>query len=255
MFLFLLKFCSSGSGIVDCESLELREAPSVTAKSFGVAYRGSTIIWDETIRSEGRTWVSYTAGLRARRYVCAVDFNGDLLIKGFDEFQSGPASPSGSQGFIATSFNVLKAEEGIRFSPFYDKFGHPKVGVGHVCSYDRWADLKESCGSSSFTMSEVQELFKKDVTDLSTEMASHPMIQRAWDSCDDRRRAILVSIAFQLETNGLLRFNTTLSHMIEKNWSMAGSTMLDTPWARQNRIRARHYADVVETGECSFYDW
>jgi lysozyme len=65
---------------------------------------------------------------------------------------------------------------------------------------------------------------------------------------DDVRRNAFLNMAFNLGTNGLLKFQKALSHAREARWDECASEMLDSKWARQVGNRAKELAEQVRTG-------
>ena len=63
------------------------------------------------------------------------------------------------------------------------------------------------------------------------------------------RQAVLVNMAFQLGTKGLLAFRVTLGSIEDGQYSEAALGMLDSTWAKQTPARAMRLATQMETGE------
>lgn len=65
---------------------------------------------------------------------------------------------------------------------------------------------------------------------------------------DDNRKLALLNMAFQLGTEGLLKFKRTLEAIRQGKYKEASEYMLDSLWAKQTPPRARRMAKIIETG-------
>ena len=92
------------------------------------------------------------------------------------------------------------------------------------------------------------------ITELTEELESHPRIGPAYRACDDCRRAILISMAYQMGINGLAKWVNTLSAIERRDWGMAASAMLNSLWAKQTPQRAKRHAEQMRSGAwCPLY--
>ena len=66
---------------------------------------------------------------------------------------------------------------------------------------------------------------------------------------DAARQGVLVNMAFQMGTAGLLAFNRTLVAIAQQRYAEASAYMLQSKWAKQTPARAKRMADQMETGE------
>ena len=148
---------------------------------------------------------------------------------------------------------VLKYEEGFRSKPYYCSENYPTIGYGHACSTSKGASL--STCPSSITESAAVDLLYEDVKSKTSCMRSYSSIMSAYNAADDRRAAILVSMAFQMGCDGLNKFQNFLSAMAKKDWTKAKAEMLNSAWARQTPNRANRHAEVISSGRCSAYGW
>ena len=63
------------------------------------------------------------------------------------------------------------------------------------------------------------------------------------------RQAVLVGMAFQMGTEGLLKFKNTLAMVQAGDYEGAAKGMLQSLWARQTPARAKRMSDQMKTGE------
>jgi lysozyme len=66
---------------------------------------------------------------------------------------------------------------------------------------------------------------------------------------DPVRQAGLLNMAYQLGSNGLLKFVKALAAIRDQRWALAETELLDSEWARQTPQRARRVARQIATGE------
>ena len=66
---------------------------------------------------------------------------------------------------------------------------------------------------------------------------------------DDARRAVLVGMAFQMGTAGLMQFTQTLASVRDQRYMTAAAQMLQSKWAQQTPARARRMSRQMESGE------
>lgn len=70
-----------------------------------------------------------------------------------------------------------------------------------------------------------------------------------FDGLNEPRKAVVVGMAFQMGTAGLLAFKRTLAAMRDERWAEAANGMRNSLWARQTPKRAKRLAMQAETGE------
>lgn len=131
----------------------------------------------------------------------------------------------------------LKREEGVRASAYQDSLGYWTIGVG------RLIDARKGGGLSD---DEIEYLLANDVRKKTAEVrAALPW----FDSLNEPRQAVLVGMAFQMGTAGLLGFKQTLGAVRDEKYANAAGLMLQSSWAKQTPGRANRLARQMETGE------
>ena len=150
--------------------------------------------------------------------------------------------------------DVLRLEEGFNSTPYYCNLKYPTIGYGHLCSSVRYAPLS-TCQREKISLKEAEDLLISDVRAKINGMQNNPSIMAAYNQCDDRRKVILISMAFQMGVAGLGAFKNTLNLIKNHDWSKASEAMLDSMWAVQTTNRAKRHASVIRTGKCSYYGW
>jgi len=107
------------------------------------------------------------------------------------------------------------------------------VGVGRVVEEGKGPGLSRD---------EAMYLLRNDIERVTGELES----KFPWfsDLSQDRKTAI-VSMAFQLGMNGLLKFKNALKSMEEGDFEAAAANFLDSLWAKQTPNRASQVAALI----------
>lgn len=128
---------------------------------------------------------------------------------------------------------MLIAHEGLRLKPYRDSQEKLTIGVGRNL---------EDVGISR---EEALALLHNDIERVKRELdANLPW----WRTLSEVRQKVLISMAFNLGTNGLLGFNKMLSYLQDGDYSAAAEEMLASLWASQVGERAMELADMMENG-------
>ena len=141
--------------------------------------------------------------------------------------------------------SLLNFEEGYSEKPYYCSAGYPTIGIGK-----RIGPKGAPLSNYQFTVSKqlaavwLSEELQQKVADMS----AHANITAAMVACNDARKAILISMAYQMGADGLAKFTNTLKAISEKRWSDAKSGMMNSAWAKQTPNRANRHATQMLTG-------
>lgn len=145
---------------------------------------------------------------------------------------------------------ILNFEEGYREKPYRDTLGYPTV-AGGIKIGPKGAALS----SYTFTVPRrVGDVWKEVfVENTIAEMQLRPAIISALKSCNDARRDMLISMAYQMGVPGLAGFKNTLAMISEGNFDGASRGMLNSLWAKQTPERAQRHAEVMRSGNYDIY--
>lgn len=69
-----------------------------------------------------------------------------------------------------------------------------------------------------------------------------------WTTLNEVRQAVLISMAFNMGTAGLLKFKVTLGHIQRGEYVQGAAAMLESAWAKQVGPRARMLSTMMATG-------
>ena len=131
----------------------------------------------------------------------------------------------------------LRRDEGTKSAAYQDSLGFLTIGVGRLID-----SRKPGAG---LRPDEIDYLLKNDIADRVAALTK----ALPWFSVlDDARRGVLVNMAFQLGTAGLLEFSYTLGLVRDGKYAEASMQMLKSRWASQTPERAKRLAEQMKTG-------
>lgn len=127
----------------------------------------------------------------------------------------------------------LRRHEGERLKPYRCTAGKLTIGVGRNLE-DRGITAQESA-----------YLLSNDIDRVWNELR----VRLPWmTGLNDVRQRVLLDMAFNLGTDGLLKFRNTLAAIEAGNYQKAGEMMLDSLWAKQVGMRAQRLSKMMQTG-------
>ena len=132
----------------------------------------------------------------------------------------------------------LIAEEGTSHSAYLDTLGVPTIGIGHTGP--------EVHLGLVWTDDQIAAAFD---TDLAQKMAEVSARLPWFSTLNGPRQCVLLQMAYQMGTSGLMGFANTLAAVHDGRWEDAASGMLKSKWAQQTPARANRLAKQMELGE------
>lgn len=134
----------------------------------------------------------------------------------------------------------LRGDEGVKSSAYQDHLGFWTIGVGRLIDQRRGGGLRDS---------EIDFLLENDIADREQALTK----ALPWFAgLDAVRKGVLLNMAFQLGTAGLMGFKTTLGHVEAGLYDAAADAMLQSKWAKQTPERAGRMAEQMKTGVWQF---
>jgi lysozyme len=134
----------------------------------------------------------------------------------------------------------LKGDEGVKRSAYQDHLGFWTVGVGRLIDARKGGGLRPV---------EIDFLLQNDIEDrINALKAKLPW----FFTLDEARQGVLLNMAFQLGTDGLMAFANTLKLVAAGKYAEAADNMLLSLWARQTPARAKRLAEQMRTGEWQY---
>ena len=129
--------------------------------------------------------------------------------------------------------DLLIQHEGLQLRPYMDASNKLTIGVGR------------NLDDTGITREEAMILLHHDIDRVSKQLdVSLPW----WRSLSVVRQQVLISMAFNLGVEGLLRFTRMLANLQDGDYSGAAEEMLASKWATQVGNRAVELATMMEDG-------
>lgn len=130
----------------------------------------------------------------------------------------------------------LRRDEGVERSAYKDSLGYLTIGVGRLIDPRKGGGLSDD---------EIEYLLQNDIKEKEAELKSRVSF---YSSLDDARKGVLLNMAFNLGTDGLLKFRNTLKLVESGQYEKASIEMLNSVWAKQVGNRAKRLAKQMLTG-------
>ena len=132
----------------------------------------------------------------------------------------------------------LRRDEGTKATAYQDHMGFLTIGVGRLID-----SRKPGAG---LRPDEIDYLLRNDIADRVAALTR----ALPWSlALDEARQGVLLNMAFQLGTAGLLGFKSTLALIAAGKYTEAAEQMLKSKWATQTPARAKRLAEQMKTGE------
>ena len=132
----------------------------------------------------------------------------------------------------------LRRDEGTKATVYKDTLGFDTIGVG------RLVDSRKP--GAGLRPDEIDYLLRNDIADRVQALTK----ALPWFlALDEARRGVMINMAFQLGTAGLLEFSHTLGLVRDGKYAEASVQMLKSRWATQTPARAKRLAEQMKTGE------
>lgn len=134
--------------------------------------------------------------------------------------------------------NMLERDEARVPHAYPDSLGYLTIGVGHLIDKRKGGRLPDVI---------IDALLDYDIAEKTAEVVK----ALPWfGQLNEPRKAVIVSMAFQLGTDGLLEFKTALAAMSAANYDRAAWAFLQSKVAKyQTPERWQRHARQIQTGE------
>lgn len=130
------------------------------------------------------------------------------------------------------------SEEGFRNTAYQDTLGVWTIGVGHTGP--------EVHDGLTWSDAQVWDALDHDIAKKTNEV----VYALPWfGQLNEPRQAVLLQMAFQMGTRGLLQFAKTLAAIHDGKWDEASKAMLLSKWAQQTPNRADRLARQMKSGD------
>jgi len=131
----------------------------------------------------------------------------------------------------------LRRDEGVVEHAYQDHLGFWTIGVGRLVDKRKGGKLSPD---------EIDYLLANDIKRFEGELDDKlPW----WRDLDEVRQRVILNMAFNLGTEGLLSFRNTLAAVKAKDWERAAVGMAASKWASQVGNRAKRLVAMMRTGK------
>ena len=160
--------------------------------------------------------------------------------------------------------SLLKKEEGIMGCEAYtDTQNLPTIGIGKLCSKNKVETIAQAARECEKLIELCQsneniqyEWLDQDIDSHLASCEKKDNFKKAYDNCNIFRKAILISMCYQMGDDRVAKFVKALDAMYRGDWNEAAKEMLDSKWHNdptQSPKRAEDHAKIMKTGECATY--
>lgn len=130
--------------------------------------------------------------------------------------------------------NILKVEEGYRQFPYLDTVGKTTIGYGFNLT------------DVGLSKAECDYILANRLVNIENQIVNR---YEPYLNLDMVRKCVLLDMAYNLGTEGLMLFHDMLACLNAKNYTGAAEAMLSSLWAKQVGHRANFLATLMETGQ------
>ena len=138
---------------------------------------------------------------------------------------------------------ILAREEGFSNKPYLCDAGYVTIGLGTKLHKQKGQEPED------FPISvnrEVAEIWLDSEVALKHSRLSKSKFGKIYEQLNDQRQAIILSMAYQMGTSGLLKFRNTWDYLAIGMFYEASVEMLDSEWARETSpLRAKRHSRVI----------
>jgi lysozyme len=142
---------------------------------------------------------------------------------------------------VTLALNIIKLDEGFISKPYYCTERYPTIGWGRVVGKKN-EPLPDVSTTKEKELPWVEDRIKQIVFSLSQKF---PL---AWSKCNDVRKAVLISSAYQVGTTGITLFKKMWKAIEVSDWEEASKQILDSLAARQTPARWKRNSSMMESG-------
>ena len=151
--------------------------------------------------------------------------------------------------------DMIKRHEGLMLSAYKCPTGHNTIGYGHnieanpLRDIDRYIDHHLAM-TGEITIGMAEWLLDQDI--ISAGKSAEIIIKAStWSNLNDTRRAVIISMIFNLGIGGFMKFMRVNDALDAGDWPEAAEEMKDSTWYRQVGSRGKELSRMMRSGEWS----
>jgi lysozyme len=134
--------------------------------------------------------------------------------------------------------SIIKKEEGWSSAPYRDHLGYPTIGWGRLLSRDIESPLPTITTTKAKELDWLNRRIELIVSQLSKQFGL------AWGKCSDVRKAVLISMCYQLGFGGISAFRNMWAAIEDGDIELAVKEMMDSLAARQTPARWQRQSEM-----------
>ena len=139
-------------------------------------------------------------------------------------------------------YDLLEREEGFRSKPYLCSENYPTIGIGTKIG-------PKGASVDNYTFSITRDIAKLMMKTEVEEIKRKLFDCHFFAECEGYdRKAVLVSMSYQMGVGGLLKFKRMIAAIEREDWQAAADEALNSKWARQTPQRAMRHAEVLLCG-------
>ncbi|EQA7786705.1 glycoside hydrolase family protein [Acinetobacter baumannii] len=158
---------------------------------------------------------------------------------------------------------MLRGDEGVKNTVYWDHLGYPTIGIGHLILYRKTrdmtailsklsSDLGHSVGAT-ISQADISKLFISDLGKTQAEIRKNSVIGPVYAKLNRSRQMALENMAFQMGTGGLAKFKKSLALIGAGDYEEAAKQLKNSLWAKQTPGRANRICMVIKNGNLGAY--
>ena len=138
--------------------------------------------------------------------------------------------------------NILQVEEGFKMKPYLCSAGFVTIGIGTKLHKQKGQNPDDFPITVTRRMAE--EWLNTEVN-IKVNRLSNGKYGHLFSKLDEGRKAIIVSMAYQMGVSGVSKFEDMWAAIANEDWYGAEAAALDSAWARKTPNRAVRHAAVL----------
>ncbi|WP_375752616.1 glycoside hydrolase family protein [Enterobacter roggenkampii] len=162
---------------------------------------------------------------------------------------------------MKTLTEMIKYDEGVKYSLYKDSLGFYTIGVGHLVTKSTNKNTALDILDKKFgrvtkgviTSDEAEDLLLEDIQSTIIGIQNNPTLSKLYNSLDSIRKFALINMCFQLGVDGVAGFKKSVAALLKKDWDEAEKQLKDSLWYLQTTNRAKRVISVFKTGTLNAY--
>ena len=146
--------------------------------------------------------------------------------------------------------NFIKEFEGFRSKPYLCTERFLTIGYGTKLINNKYESTHIYNGkfcSLTVTTESAEALLIDYIKKIESDIMQNIHLE-FFNNLSDNRQAVIVSMFYQLGSNGFMKFKKTIKYLQDGRYKKASIEMLNSRWAKQTPRRAKQHSDLILLG-------